>query len=215
MAGTESTQAHRKGTTIEQEILQLERELDDAIFDLYDLNTAERDLIRDMCDVGMDFLYSGKSSSAVKPVVVPPKSSGVEADVSGAQSGMGAYLKTFLQIWNQNLDTDAELSWHLLSPDVQAPLLAVLFSAQAKSKPLVPSDPNNNWTKVLAILDKSSFQTAGSRQIYTDSFVRLVNEEDEILLIKRNEVRFWTRSAAREDAEATQLQAMRLQEATA
>ena len=128
---------------------------------------------------------------------------------------MGAYLKTFLQIWNQELDTDAELSWHLLSPDTQAPLVAVLFSAHAKIEPLVPSDANNNWGKVLTILDKSSLQTAGSRQIYTDSFVRLVNEEDEILLIKRNEVRFWTPSAAREDAEATQLQAMRLQEARA
>jgi hypothetical protein len=204
-----------RSLTAEQEILQLERELDDVIFDLYDLNTAERDLIRDMCDVGMDFLYNGKSSSAVKPVLVPAKTYGVEADVLDSQSGMGAYLKTFLQIWNQELDADTELSWHLLSPDIQAPLVAVLFSAQAKIEPVVPSDANNNWAKVLTILDKSSLQTAGSRQIYTDSFVRLVNEEDEILLIKRNEVRFWTPSAAREDAEATQLQAMRLQEAAA
>src|ERR1035441_10248367 len=71
-----------------QDILHLEHELDDVIFDLYELNTAERDLIRDMCDVGMDFLYRGQSSSAVKPVLTPMKGCGVEADVADAQSGI-------------------------------------------------------------------------------------------------------------------------------
>ena len=197
-----------------QDILHLERELDEVIFDLYELNTAERDLIRDMCDVGMDFLYRGQSSSAVKPVLTAMKGSGVEADVADAQSGIGAYLKTFLQIWNKDLESDTELLWCLLSPGSQSPLLAVLFAAQGKATQLAQPNPNDDWAKVLTLLDKYSLQTAGSRRIYTDSFVRLVGE-DEILLIKRNEARFWTRSAAREDAEATQLQAMNLQEATA
>jgi len=199
--------------TGDEEIVHLERELDEVIFDLYELNTAERDLIRDMCDVGMDFLYRGQASPAVRPLLSTAKNWGVESDVVAAQAGIGAYLKTFLQVWNKDLDRDTELCWQLLSPSSDSPLLAVLLSARTKATQMAPPEPYDGWTKVLETLDKHSLQTAGSRRIYTDSFVRLVSE-DEILLIKRNEVRFWTRSAAREDAEATQLQAMHLQEAT-
>ena len=199
-----------------QQILNLERELDDAVFQLYELNTAERDLIRDMCEVGMDFLYRNQSSTAVKPVSRPPKSWGTEAGVAPPQSGVSAYLKTFLQIWNKDLGPNTELSWRILSPGVHSSLLAVLFSTRLKEQPMEPPEQNDDsaWVAILKTLDKHSRLTAGSRRIYTDSFVRLVNN-DEILLIKRNEVRFWTVSAAREDAEATQLHAMRLQEATA
>ena len=37
------------------EINKLEYELDEAIFDLYELSLPERDLIRDMCETGLDF----------------------------------------------------------------------------------------------------------------------------------------------------------------
>jgi len=42
--------------------------------------------------------------------------------------------------------------------------------------------------------------------------IRVVSDTD-IYIIKRDERRLWTRSMAREDAEATLLQAMNLQEA--
>ena len=50
-----------------------------------------------------------------------------------------------------------------------------------------------------------------SHQIYLDGLVRSVSDT-EIIIIKRNERRFWTRSMAREDAEATMLQIINLQE---
>jgi hypothetical protein len=50
-----------------------------------------------------------------------------------------------------------------------------------------------------------------SRKVYVDGMIRVVSDTD-IIIIKRNERRLWTRSLAREDAEATLLQAMRLQE---
>ncbi|HYT44580.1 MAG TPA: hypothetical protein VEP90_19775, partial [Methylomirabilota bacterium] len=50
-----------------------------------------------------------------------------------------------------------------------------------------------------------------NQRIYIDSMVRVVTDT-EIYIIKRDERRLWTRSMAREDAEATLLQAMYLQE---
>jgi len=200
--------------TSQDKVPELEHSLDDAVFDLYELNQAERELILDMCDVGLDFLYRNQSSAAAKPVSLPVRRSGTFSDVARAHDGLGAYLRTFLQIWNKDLEPDTELVWRILTPRTQSPLVAVLFSTNPKQNRRVQSEPGDDtaWAKVLKTLDKHSRRTEGSRRIYTDSFVRLV-AEDEILLIKRNELRFWTRSAAREDAEATQLQAMQLQEA--
>lgn len=192
----------------------LERDLDDAIFDLYGLNRAERGLVRDMCDVGLDFLYRSESSPAAKPVPMLTKKGGTQSDVAHSHDGLGAYLKTFLRIWNNDLEPESELAWRVIAPAPQPPLVAVLFSTRSRTGRAAQPEPtdDNSWAEVLRSVDKHSKQTAGSRRLYTDSFVRLVSE-DQILLIKRNELRFWTRSAAREDAEATQLQAMQIQEA--
>jgi len=90
----------------------------------------------------------------------------------------------------------------------------VLFSPDsATSKTL---EGESSWATVLKMLDKNLQQPTSSRDIYIDTFVRFVDKDsNQILIIKRNERRFWTPSAAREDAEATQLQAMRLQEEAA
>ncbi|GAJ20576.1 unnamed protein product [marine sediment metagenome] len=47
----------------------------------------------------------------------------------------------------------------------------------------------------------------GSSRIYIEGLERSVTEE-EILIIKRNENRLWTKSMAREDAEAMLVKAM-------
>jgi hypothetical protein len=51
------------------------------------------------------------------------------------------------------------------------------------------------------MLQKNARTHLDSSRIFVDSFFRYVSET-EILFIKRNEQRFWTRTAAREDAEA-------------
>jgi len=190
----------------------LERDLDDAIFDLYELNRAERGLVRDMCDVGLDFLYRNESSPAAKPISMLTEKGGTQSDVARSHDGLGAYLKTFLGVWNKDLEPESELAWRVIAPAPQPPLVAVIFSTRSRTGPAAQPEPTNEngWSEVLKSVDNNSKQTAGSRRLYTDSFIRLVSG-DEILLIKRNELRFWTRSAAREDAEATQLQAMQIQ----
>ena len=190
----------------------LETRLNKAVFDLYELNAAEQDLITDMCSTGLDFLYGKHASSAVRPLPLPSNRVGIAGGGARAETEIEQYIELFLRLWSKDLSPRAQVEWQLVSSQSGAPLLAVLFTvrdgrASATAKQLKIAD---DWHHVLELLDKDSLQPAGSRQIYIDSFVRLVTEKN-ILLVKRNEKRFWTRTAARQDAEATQLQAMLLQ----
>jgi hypothetical protein len=95
-------------------------------------------------------------------------------------------------------------------------MLAVIFSTQEygeKPQPVSQSD-QQQWIKILEQLGKQEnglLVPYNSHQIYLDGLVRSVSDT-EIIIIKRNERRFWTRSMAREDAEATMLQIINLQE---
>lgn len=196
---------------------KLECELDDAIFDLYELNEAERDLIRDMCEYGLDLFYNNVDSEAVKPVETnrPKEKFGVIGNIPARrnwQKGFEGYIKTFLQIWNRELEPGGEFRWQLIRPDRNIPMVAIVFSTQNKNEPLGPVTGSNEsqWKKVLEKLDETLLMPV-SKRVYIDGLVRAVSDT-EIMIIKRNEKRLWTRSMAREDAEATLLQAMNLQE---
>jgi len=91
-------------------------------------------------------------------------------------------------------------------------MIAVVFTTQEKGKPLpdISGTDDEEWTRVLGRCARTLRQPV-SRNVYVDGMVRAVSDTD-IVIIKRDERRFWTRSLAREDAEATLLQAMRLQE---
>jgi hypothetical protein len=189
---------------------ELEERLNEAVFDLYELNTAERDLVRDMCGVGLDFLHGKQTSSAVRALTLP----GVRVGIAGGRAAKAGteieeYIQLFLRLWLNDLDPRTKMRWQLFSSQMGAPLIALLFTIEEEgtSQRTTRTEDPDAWDHVLDLLDNGSFQSAGSRQIYTDSFVRLF-ADNAILLIKRNEKRFWTHSAAREDAEATQLQAM-------
>ena len=91
-------------------------------------------------------------------------------------------------------------------------MLAVVFSTEDADDRLPrPTESDDMaWCNVLDSLDASSSHPFGSKRIYIDGMTRIVGEND-IAIIKRNERRLWTRTAAREDAEATQLQAVHKQ----
>jgi hypothetical protein len=217
---------HPEGKTpekIEAQLTELEYQLDEAIFDVYDLTIAERDLIRDMCDVGIEFYYNHINSKAVKPVEsYPQQNQGLLNDINKnrqTQKGLEGYLQAFLDIWNRELEPDGEFSWQIIRPQFQGlenPMLAVIFSTQEygeKPQPVSQSD-QKQWIGIIAQLARQEnglLVPYNSHQIYLDGLVRSVSDT-EIIIIKRNERRFWTRSMAREDAEATMLQIINLQE---
>jgi hypothetical protein len=202
------------GLDAQRRLPRLERELDDAIFDLYELSESERNLVRDMCSVGLDLFYRNYASDAAKPVVLPPRLWGTCKDVALIQSGLGAYVRTFLQVWNTELEPDGELAWRVLSPPSGAPLLAVSFATRFKKEPVTaPSDADTEaWANVLEKLKKDTRVPVGSSAVFIDTFFRVIGER-EMLFIKRNETRFWTRTAAREDAEAAMVVLMQKEQA--
>jgi hypothetical protein len=107
---------------------------------------------------------------------------------------------------------NGEFRWRIIRPHC-IPMLAVIFSTQSKGEPLSSfssTDDEQAWHKLLKRLD-TTFDHPVSSRIYIEGMVRAVTETD-IFIIKRDEQRLWTRSLAREDAEATLLQAMTIQE---
>ena len=118
-----------------ESLTSLERELDEAIFDLYGLLDSERDLIRDMCEIGLDFFYNHTKSDAVKAVEEAPESfQGIFSDLPSTreeQLGLEGYIHAFLQVWNRELEPDGEFRWHVVRPR-NVPMLAIIFTTQEK-----------------------------------------------------------------------------------
>jgi len=198
---------------LDGELEGLERRLDQLVFDLYQLTAADRDLIRNMCQLGIDFFYNRGNSIAVDRVVLPKELAGTAERLPRCQSeGILGYLQVFLEIWNTDLAPEAELSWKLISGGSSAPILALLFSVMPPDDHVEISGDQDAWDKVLTRLANASYVPIDGRQtLYSDTFIRSVGE-NEILIIKRDELRHWSRSSALEDADATIAQAMRLAE---
>ena len=201
------------------EVRELEADLDTAVFDLYGLAEDERDQITDMCTYGLDLFYRHFEGNAVKRIDQQhlPNTSGNLVDLLARQDGQGditGYLRTFLQIWNRELEPDGEFHWEVIGAEHGTPMLAVIFTTQAKGErsPVRRTADRNQWESVLRCLDDSLGTPVDSRMIYIDGFVRLVSDT-EIMIIKRNERRSGRKTAVREDAEATLLQAVHLQQA--
>jgi hypothetical protein len=196
----------------------LEEKLDEAILSLYELEEEEKDLVRDMCEVGLDLFYRGRESVAVSPLVgvagnILVGRRGDLARSRGRRKEIEDYLDTFLSLWEPELaKIGGRFRWRVIRPDGESPMLAVIFSTETEDEPL--PDPTDSaqqaWHDVLAKLGEASLQPFEARRIYIDGMIRISTETD-IIVIKRNERRLWTRTAAREDAEATLLQTMRLQ----
>lgn len=201
----------------DSKMISLERSLDEAMFALYNLNEPERDLILDTCEVGLEFFYKGGDSNAAGTVNLPLSGTqGTAIDLPKArerEEGLEGYLYAFLQIWNRELAPKGEFRWHVIQPSNNT-MLAVVFTTQevGTSLPHIDSSNEEEWGWVLERCSEV-FLHPISRNMYIDGIVRAVTDTD-IFIIKRNERRLWTRSQAREDAEATLLQAIHLQEAS-
>jgi hypothetical protein len=201
---------------IQRRTRTLERELDDAIFDLYELTDAERDLVTDMCEVGLEFFYRHANSRAVSPVVIDVQAKAGRIEDLGVSRDRGAvsgYLRTFIEAWNREIQPRGELSWRLVQPTPDMPMLGAIFTTESglATAGMDASSDEETWARLFNQLDKMSIQQAGLRRIFIDGMVRAATDTD-LLIVKRNERRLWTRSAAREDAEATMVQVMNLVE---
>lgn len=195
--------------------VEMESELDEAVFDLYELMPAERDLVRDMCTYGIDLFYNAQKSLAVHALDFSKWTlrCGTAREIPKEMSGLSPYLYGFLASWNQQLAPECEFNWRVVRPSDRTSLLALCFSIQKRGAKSAPQEYGDDqaWNEALACIDENALTPHGSRRIFIDGLIRSVSDQ-QITIIKRDERRLWTASAGREDAEATLLQAIRLQE---
>lgn len=206
---------------LDKEIEAFERnaeyELDQAIFELYGLSEEEKDLIWETCTIGLDFLYNNTKSSYVNelPTTLTSPQGYINElpNESNNYASLEGYLFEFLQIWNQELEPVGEFSWKVIGLNNKSPMIAVVFSTQNKGDILEPfQEDEKEWNKVLKSLKENLLTPFNSNKIFLEGMLRVVTDTD-IFIIKNNERRLWTRSAAREDAEAMLLEAMIIQDA--
>jgi hypothetical protein len=125
---------------------------------------------------------------------------------------LGHYLKTYVGLWEPHLkEQNGRLRWRVVQPSGESPMIAAIFQTESDGDELPPPSTSDEqaWNDALYKVKEYSWQSAGAQRIYIDGMVRVVTDTD-IIIIKRNERRLWTASAARDDAEATMLLAMQL-----
>ncbi len=178
------------------ELENARRELDIAVFDLYDLSKEQRDLVLDLCEVTLRFFYEG---TAAKTNKTPSKNDLTEYSVS------------FLEIWNDRLlNQQLELEANIYAPH-HGLVCGVSFELKdlgtAKSFNVLTEEAE--WQRWFRRLSKSITKEYSSR-IYTDRTIKELTDSS-ILIIKRSERRFWTKSQARQDAKELLTQVFKLE----
>ena len=167
-----------------------EDELDEAVFELYGLNEEQKDLVRDCCEVTLPFLYDPFNSIGASPAVENNNLSWIET-----------YARIFSRRWNAYLENGIEMrgTLHIGAHDN---LVALEFFPAEKSDPWDMNPKNNSWQNVLDRIGSALPHPMGTSQIIMDGVVHAVSDY-AVIVVKRNERRFWTRSLAREDADST------------
>ena len=175
---------------IEEQRREWEAELDEAVFELYGLNEEQVDLIRDLCDVTLPFYYKPFNSTGATKAVE-------KNDLSWIEN----YINIFCLRWNAYLGGDEEMRGEV-HIGAHGNMVAVEFFAADKGDTYDLKVKDNRWGSILNQIGEVLPQPMGVSQIILDGFVHVVSDSG-IILIKRNAKRFWTRSLAREDADAT------------
>ena len=196
----------------------LEEQLDDAINELFDLTAEERDRVNELCNIELDLFYKGMKSEAVRaldwPEAIPPYGRRCELDLDDvSEVEMCDYLRVFMDFWEPQLnDQDGCLRWRVVRPRQMSSMVAVIFETEMRDDPLpAPSNTDEQeWAELLDTLDRSIRQPTRAKRVFIDGLVRVVTDS-EIAILKRNERRLWSRSAARDDAEATMVLAMQIE----
>ena len=174
---------------IETQRRKWEGELDKAVFELYGLNEEQKDLIRDFCEVTLPFFYK------------PMESIGAMQAVEGNDiSWIQDYVHMFCLRWNSYVENNEEMRG-AIHIGAHANMVAVEFYPADKADPYDLKVKDKSWNYILDEIGSALPQPMGISQIILDGFVSVVSDSG-IIIIKRNEKRFWTRSLSREDAEA-------------
>jgi N-6 DNA Methylase len=182
-------------STNDPELDGLLTEIDDAMADLFELTTAERDLIDDFW--------------ASRTALTAPTSAPIPENLEGRT--LSRYLETFKSAWKSHLPDDIALDEKIWK-DPDAKVIAAVFEARdpGESPQENASYDTDAWSSVLERYNPDLLHETRAGSLVSYGMVRAVTDS-AIVVLKRNEARLWSRTAAREDAEATVAQMMMLQ----
>ncbi|MFH1527961.1 MAG: N-6 DNA methylase, partial [Bacteroidota bacterium] len=176
--------------TIKANRRKLEAKLDETVFKLYELNDEQKDLIRDCCEVTLPFFYQPLDSVGSQQAVR-------NNDLSWIES----YVNIFARRWNIYLDDDEEMHAKVHIGAHENIVALEFYPADKRSKRILKL--NDELLKdILEQIRVYLPQPMGVSQIILDGLIYVVSKSG-IIIVKRNEKRFWTRSLAREDADTT------------
>ncbi len=160
--------------------------LDEAVFDLYGLSKSQRDLVRDLCKYTLDFYYCGTKSNAMKC----PKTDDLEN-----------YRDAFLEIWRERLLIHNEkLVCEICAPE-ESLLIGMEFRLEDAGNDINHTFLSNTsecslWFNNLSRLLRKEI----TKGIYIDRVAKEITDAS-IIIMKRSEMRNWTLSQARNDAQ--------------
>ena len=164
----------------------IQEELDESVFNAYELSDAQRDLVRDFSKVTLDFYYNGNKSDAVKPPTI---------------THLENYRDAFLELWRERLaERGKELECRIYAPSGGL-LVGMSFDLVKLGEGAinVPLTDNSEWRTWFAHLGKL-VRREWIGGIYIDRVIKELSKSS-ILIVKRAERRRWTRSEARADAQ--------------
>lgn len=167
-----------------------EAQLYEAVFELYGLNDEQRDLVLDCCEVTLPFFYKPFDSVGAMMAIEDNDYSWIEN-----------YVNVFSRRWNTYLDDSEEMRAEV-HVGAHGNMVALEFYPADKGDSWDLEPKYDSWQYVLEEIGNSLPQPMGTSQILLDGMVHAPSENG-VIIIKRNEKRFWTRSLAREDADVT------------
>ena len=196
----------------ELEPSDLLRQLDESIFELFNLSRSEVDLIEDWRRFSLNFEAAGAAAiSESRRWTAPTRATFSVGGKVELPSPIADYVRVFTDRWSRELGDGVDLSWQVIGSST-SPTIAAIFRA-IEAEPEWPSEGFDagivdleQWMAVLARFGENMPSEMG-HAIATEGIVRIVGG-DYFVIVKRNEQRLWSASAAREDFEATLLSAM-------
>lgn len=173
-----------------------QEELDEAIFDLYELSEPQRDLVRDLCQTTLEFFYEGTQSQAVQPPSI---------------KWLENYQSAFLELWQERLAAQGkELEMRIFAPR-HALLVGMSFElvdlgTALRHEPVTDDSTWQQWFRRLG----DTLRQRLTENIYIDRTFKELTDSS-IILIKRAERRLWTKSMARQDAQELLMEVFKLE----
>lgn len=168
---------------LKSDISDIEKEINETIFELYDFSLNERILINDFLNITVSLLFDGHKSVALKPITITEN----KAYASTVSKEINDYLLAEKNIVNASAFEIKRAT----------PLNIVKLSFDKKKKEVTLFD-SDIYDGYLSIINKYTLSSL-AKNIYIQKQIKYYDGND-IYIIKPNQKRFWSRSMAINDA---------------